>query len=170
MGWYADVHFNWSCGHKDYMFWMKYTNCYAVDHLVRPLHTCERCAAFCNEVFQHIFLCNLGFFFKKMVVAYVPFHWGFHITSFTFQEFRHTCMWYANNFNGCFVCTPMLHLKSQREVHVWKLGFCQVLDLYWLWFGDSTHTYKKNAPTLASSFIKQLLLGLQYLHPIYYQL
>jgi hypothetical protein len=65
MGWYADVHFNWSCGHKDYVSWTKNTNCYAVDHLVRPLHTSERCAAFCYEVFQHIFLCNLGsvFFF-----------------------------------------------------------------------------------------------------------
>ncbi len=80
-------------------------------------------------------------FFVGASCVCVPFHWGFHITLFTFQEFRHMCMCYVHNLVWHFIFTPMSSPHEFTPNPHLKRGFLLGFGLDWLWFGNSTHTY-----------------------------
>jgi hypothetical protein len=75
------------------------------------------------------FLMDFLYLFVGAIFVCVPFHWGFHITSFTFQEFRHMCMCYVHNLVWHFIFTHMSHPMSPHQIHIWKGGLCWALDL-----------------------------------------
>jgi hypothetical protein len=69
------------------------------------------------------------YLFVRAIFVCVPFHWGFHITLFTFQEFRHMCMCYVHNLVWHFIFTLMFHPMNPHQIQIWKGGFCWALDL-----------------------------------------
>jgi hypothetical protein len=51
------------------------------------------------------------------VFLHVPFHWGFHIILFAFQELTHMHV-LCTQFRS-IVYAPMLHLRSPYQIHIW---------------------------------------------------
>jgi hypothetical protein len=101
---------------------------YGIWHLPSMPKMVPNCCVF------YIILC--GHIFKN-----VPFYWGMKITSFTFQKFKNTSMWYRWTFNVDLVCTSMSLTFLPHEVWIWKWWFRRVLDLYNLRLGSSSHDY-----------------------------